>query len=144
MEDTPSVHQLKPVDSIDYKDQCQKRKEQAFFSFDTVKSQFFESLEFIDVEYHRRHMERRRNQLTMQLLDQNLSAELKQKFQRIHWVLTGLLDHNMSIKKLFKISKTYERLKLVPKDYMYAELYLQHEQPYHQKKLQGRIDAFNE
>lgn len=110
----PSLHELQAVDSVDYKDHCEKRQEMAFFSFDFVKSQFFESHEVVDVEYHKRHMERRRKYITEQLLDQNLNVEQKQRFQRQGWVLTGLLDHNMSIKKLIKISKTYEKIKLVP------------------------------
>ena len=63
----------------------------------------------------------------------------KPKIKRLLWVITGAVDHGISLKRLFKVSKTYERIAMVPKDYMQADLYLQTEEPQHMQNLKARI-----
>ena len=38
-----------------------------------------------------------------------LTEEKKRGIERLVWVLTGILDHNLQLKQLLKLSKVYER-----------------------------------
>ena len=81
----------------------------------------------------------RRTQLLALLARPTLPEARKPKIKRLLWVITGAVDHGISLKRLFKVSKTYERIAMVPKDYMQAELYLQTEEPQHMQNLKARI-----
>ena len=37
--------------------------------------------------------------------------------QRLIWVLEGLMNHNMTLKQLLKVSKTYQKTDQVPQGY---------------------------
>ena len=51
------------------------------------------------------------------------------KIQRLIWVISGAVDHGISMKRLFMVSQTFERIGLVPQGYMYAELYMRDVEP---------------
>ena len=63
-------------------------------------------------------------QLEALLLRPGLPEARKPKIKRLLWVIGGAIDHSLSIKRLFKVSKTYERIGMIPKDYMQAELFV--------------------
>lgn len=54
--------------------------------------------------------------------------------------MNGVLEHNISIKRLFSVLRTYEFIGLVPTDYNQAELYFRSEEPYHMEQLTSRIN----
>ena len=56
------------------------------------------------------------------------------------WVIAGVLDQELSIKRLMKVSRTYERIGLVPSGYLQAELFNKREELRHMEWLQERID----
>ena len=59
-------------------------------------------------------MENRRVQLEELLAQPNLEEARRLKVKRLIWVITGAVDHGISLKRLFKVSKTYERIGMVP------------------------------
>ena len=59
---------------------------------------------------------------------------------RLIWLMNGVLKHQISIKKLFVVLKTYEHLGLIPEGYNYAELYSRETEPNHMLQLRKRID----
>ena len=94
-------------------------------------SEFFKSLAPIDSEFHKLQIANRKTQLLGLLARPNLPEHRKPKIQRLLWVIIGALDHGISMKRLFKVSKTYERIGMVPQGYNQAELYLQTKEPHH-------------
>ena len=54
-------------------------------------------------------------------------------------MIAGVLDHDLSIKRLMKVNRTYERINMVPEGYHQAELFLQKEEPRHLEWLEERI-----
>ena len=69
-------------------------------------------------------MVNRRTQLMALLERRSLPESRKPKIMRLLWVINGAVDHGISLKRLFKVSKTYERIGMIPQDYMQAELYM--------------------
>lgn len=69
-----------------------------------------------------------------------MPRERKDKIERLIWVMNGVLEHNVSIKRLFSVLRTYEFIGLVPSDYNYAELYFRNEESYHMEQLKSRIE----
>lgn len=58
------------------------------------------------------------------------------------WVIDGYLRHNLSFKRLFKVSETYQRINAVPEGYMYAELYLCRKNPDSLRLLEDRVKDY--
>ena len=85
-------------------------------------------------------MVNRRDQLQVLMQRPTLAAARKPKIQRLLWVITGAVDHGISLKRLFKVSKTYERIGMVPQGYMQADLYLHTKEPHHMQNLKARIN----
>ena len=54
--------------------------------------------------------------------------------------MNGVSEHQLSIKKLFAVLKTYEHLGLIPDGYNYAELYSRETEPNHMFQLRKRIE----
>ena len=51
------------------------------------------------------------------LLDDTLHNRSKNKVLKIQlliWVFVGVVEHSLSLTKLYQVSKTYERIKVVP------------------------------
>ena len=73
----------------------------------------------------RAKLEERRIGLRRVLLESTssrLTEEKKKGIQRLIWVLTGILDHNLKLKKLLKFQKDQEKLGLVLEGYDYVAL----------------------
>ena len=98
-----------------------------YFSFDATKTQYFEVLDPVHKTLQRNKMINRRQQLSAALKNRTITDCKRRKFERLLWVLTGVLDHGLSIRKLYAILKTYERIDCVPTDYNQADLYIQNE-----------------
>ena len=62
----------------------------------------------------KRELEGRRCTMRQVLLREGLADEKRKTIQRQIWVITGVLEHDLSIKRLTKVSRTYERINLVP------------------------------
>ena len=86
------------------------------------------------------NIEGKRKMLKQILEQSNLAAKRRQEIERQLWVIAGVLDQNLSIKRLMKVNRTYERINLVPKGYLQAELFLQKNEPRHLEWLQERIN----
>ena len=86
------------------------------------------------------NIEGKRKMLKQILAQSNLTAKRRQEIERQLWVIAGVLDQNLSIKRLMKVNRTYERINLVPKGYLQAELFLQKNEPRHLEWLQERIN----
>ena len=71
----------------------------------------------------------RRQSMQTVLLREGLADVKRKTIQRHIWVITGVLEHDLSIKRLTKVSRTYERINLVPKDYNQADLYERNVEP---------------
>ena len=63
-------------------------------------------------------MEGRRTLLRKLLERTDVKMERRMKTERLLWVMDGVLIYNLSIKCLFKVSQNYERIGMVPKDYL--------------------------
>ena len=62
----------------------------------------------------KRELMGRRCTMRQVLLREGLADEKRKTIQRQIWVITGVLEHDLSIKRLTKVSRTYERINLVP------------------------------
>ena len=89
-----------------------------FFSFDRTESAFLSRLHPITSELQKRQMEGRQTLLRKLLEQADLKKERRLKTERLLWVMDGVLIHSLSIKCLFKVSQNYERIGMVPKDYL--------------------------
>ena len=85
-----------------------------FFSLDRVPSEFFGDIDSLQTEFHKRQMEGKRRSLQAMLDGGRLAEARRPKIQRLLWAITGILDHNLSIKRLFKVMQIYERINVVP------------------------------
>ena len=74
-------------------------------------------------------MANRRMQLEALLVKPGLAEARKPKIKRLLWVICGILDESLSIKRLFKVSQTYERIGMIPQGYMQAELFERQQEP---------------
>ena len=63
------------------------------------------------------NIEGKRKMLKQILTQPNLTAKRRQEIERQLWVIAGVLDQNLSIKRLMKVNRTYERINLVPDNY---------------------------
>ena len=61
----------------------------------------------------------------------NRSKEQVLKIELLIWVFEGVVGHSLSLTRLYQVSKTYERIKVVPQGYMMADLYTRQEPPRH-------------
>ena len=69
------------------------------------------------------NIEGKRKMLRQILVSPNLTQKRKKEIERQLWVISGVLDQELSIKRLMKVSRTYERIGLVPSGYLQAELF---------------------
>ena len=59
----------------------------------------------------------KRKMLKYILAQPNLTEKRRQEIERQLWVIAGVLDQELSIKRLMKVNRIYERINMVPTDY---------------------------
>ena len=105
-----------------------------------MKSEYFMELNPLEKALKTHNIEGKRKMLKQILAQPKLTVKRRQEIERQLWVIAGVLDQNLSIKRLMKVNRTYERINLVPKGYNQAELFLQKNEPRHLEWLQERIN----
>lgn len=65
-------------------------------------------------------------QVLQQLLSdpsKKMTAQKRFKVQLLLWIYVGVAEHQLNLTKLYNVSKTYKRIRVLPQGYMQAELY---------------------
>ena len=76
-----------------------------------------------EAEFRLSSMDHRRQKLRQMLEKPNLKTKQRREIERLIWVMTGMIEHKISIRRLHAVCKTYEAIDLVPQGYMQAELF---------------------
>jgi len=53
---------------------------------------------------------------------ERLSSDRKKGIERLIWILNGILNHNLTLKRLLKVAKVHQRLGQVPNGYDFETL----------------------
>ena len=68
----------------------------------------------MQLELQKTRMHGRRKELEAGLKNKHITEKKRRTLQRLLWVMVGVLDHDLSLRKLYQVLKTYERIDCVP------------------------------